>query len=54
LVARHEKQVPFDYAQGRLSAPLKYASLQGDRFVFDMNIGEKDLGIRFALVCYVE
>jgi hypothetical protein len=23
-----EKQVPFDYAQGRLSAPLKYASFR--------------------------
>jgi hypothetical protein len=23
-----EKQVPFDYAQGRLSTPLKYASLR--------------------------
>jgi hypothetical protein len=27
LIARPEKQVPFDYAQGRLSTPLKYASL---------------------------
>jgi hypothetical protein len=30
LVCRElpEKQVPFDFAQGRLSAPLKYASLR--------------------------
>jgi hypothetical protein len=26
-----QKQVPFDYAQGRLSAPLKYASLRMTR-----------------------
>jgi hypothetical protein len=25
---RKKKQVPFDYAQGRLSTPLKYASLR--------------------------
>jgi hypothetical protein len=24
----HEKPAPFDYAQGRLSVPLKYASLR--------------------------
>jgi hypothetical protein len=38
-----QKQVPFGYAQGRLSTPLKYASLSDDSLVLANYFSEKIL-----------
>jgi hypothetical protein len=36
-------QVPFGYAQGRLSAPLKYASLRMTAHFFNRDFGDRTL-----------
>jgi hypothetical protein len=39
-------QIPFDVAQGRLSTPLKYASLRMTGLFFDMNLGDRTAATR--------
>jgi hypothetical protein len=50
-----QMQVPFDFAQGRLSTPLKYAPLRMTGLFFDMNYGLGPPGhirIRFRQRCH--